>query len=492
MKFYKEKVKELMKKKQYSKNRLAALIGSSHTAVSTWLEGKHVPKERNIILLSRVLEVPVNKISNMEVVEDISNDISGYFQGWGSSLDKEKKELDDPCLKAMKEIENIKSEQYRLRTVTRAFMSTMQSMLYVKNYHGEYILANESYLNSIGLDINVKIIGKNDAEILSQKVAKVNHIQDISIMNTGKSLINKTIKFPFYHKRIKWCVMSKVPLRDKNRNIVGIVASFTDISEEIKLRKQDKMLNDAIKQTNAAVGIVSISSGKRKYVWANDPMLNNLGYSNDDLKRNYFCWLDNVIKKEDMTKLLEYIDDSEKKVRSTSFSYLHPITGKKKNYIIKSSKVKDSKLVYHCLYDETEKKRIENEKENLMTACRLLASCIDDTRTACFIGEYKNTKLELVQYIYRNKKSYKYIDDLTDWKDIYDPKQRDELVLMAKNNKYPRKTIYNVIKKDGTTGTIEEKVRVLEENGKKYFFSFVTEIEKQENIEVFYPDIDDF
>jgi len=487
MKFYKEKVQDLMREKQYSKNKLATLTGLSHTAVSSWVTGRRVPRDYNVVLLAKALKVSVNEISDMEEVEDISAELSGYFQGWGASFDKNKKELDDPCIRAINEIENIKVEQYRLRTVVRAFMSTTHSMLYVKNYQGEYIVANESYLKAIGLDININIIGKIDKDIMSQKVSETNNTQDMSIINTGKTEIKKLIKFPFPHNKIKWCVMTKVPLRDNRLNIVGMAASFTDITEERSLRRQDEMLKEVIRQSKAAVGIVSIVSGRRKFVYANDALLEIIGYTREDFNKNFSCWFMNIAE-NDRERVQEFLDNFLLPERTISFNYQYPNTGKIKYLTIKSSSVKDSNLTYNCIYDETEKAEREREKEKLLACFELLADFIDTIDTAVFIGEYEDTTIDLVEYLYRDEKTYKYIDDTEKWEDILDPEQRTELLELAKNKKYPKTMRYNIIKKNCGICTIEEKTWVKEVNGKKYFFSAVKDIKKQDKVEVLYFD----
>ncbi len=361
MEFYKEKLHEIIEKDKITLRKLAKLMGISHATISLWLAGKSVPRERNIYMMARVLNISVKEISDLEDIEDINAEVSGYFQGWGTSLNKDKQELEDPCIKAMKQIENIKNEQYRLRSVIRAFMLTSHSMLYAKNYHGDYIVANEHYLKAIGLNTNINIIGKKDSDIMSRKTAVKNSTQDLSIINTGKPIVKKSFKFPFPNSKIKYCIMSKVPLRDSKQNIVGIVASFTDITETEKIRRHDKMMIEAIKQCDSAIGITRIiSSDKRTFVFANESLNKILGFNanalNEDMNRINECILE-----EDKAKMDEYIASYKKNFRKTTVKYKHPVTSEVKYLTFKSTKVKDSNLYYHWVYDDTEK--YKNSKE---------------------------------------------------------------------------------------------------------------------------------
>ena len=486
MEFYKEKLEKVLTEKKFTKSKLAKLIGVTQPAVGAWIRGQRVPRERNVAMMAKALDIPVDEISNLKKIADISEEVSGYFQGWGSSLNKNKTELDDPCIKAIKEIENIKSEQYRLRTVTRAFMSTMQSMLYVKSYYGKYIVANESYLKAIGLDVNINIIGKTDKDIMSMKNAASNDTQDMSIINTGKPLINKSIKFPFTNSKIKWCVMTKVPLRDNKQNIIGMVASFADITEEKKLRKQDEILNEAIKQCHVGISVISNISGKRKIEFINEASENIFGYDKEEIKKDPLCWYKNV-KKSDRHKIDQYTSDIINPERRTSVCYTNPSTGREMYLWFESYKVKDSSLFYNCVYDATDYVKNEQEKEKLFTGFNLLIDFLDKTGSAVFVGEYSDTTLDLVSYVYRNKKAYNYIDENKKWEDILDPKQRNELLTSANVKKYPKIMKYNIIK-NSEICTIEEKLWLKELNGNKYFFSVIRDIERQDNVEVAYPD----
>jgi PAS domain-containing protein len=615
MKFYNRVFEKHMIEKKISQAKLSKLIGVTQPAVGAWIKGKRIPKERNVAMISKALKIPASEISDLDDVEDISTEVSGYFQGWGASLDKNKMELDDPCIQAIQVIENIKSEQYRLRTVTRAFMSTMHSMLYVKSYYGKYIVANESYIKAIGLDININIIGKTDKDIMSQKVAAVNDTQDMSIINTGKSIINKSLRFPFPNSKIKWCVMTKVPLRDNNQNIVGMVASFADITEERKLRRQDEILNEAIrhcnvavavvsevsdvkkfeyindalvkilgysredfkkdfycwcnsvvepdkykmdsylsnykleegsvavhyinpltkkekylwfessrikdsnfiynciydeteywkkeqereklykeremlneviKQGNTAVGVTSIVSNRRKYIYSNDALVKILGYSREDFKKDFYCWCNSIVE-PDKYKMDSYLSN-DKQEKAVSFYYNNPKSGKEEYLTLKTTNVKDSNYRYNSVYDDTEKRIKEISEKKVFATFKLLAGFIDNINSAVFIHELINNQGTNIKCVYRNSKSYEYIDYGQDFHDIYDSQQRNEILEIKASEKYPKILRYNVVKKSNKLCTIEEKVWIQKEDNKTFTFSIIKEIEKQEKVEIIFND----
>ena len=488
MKFFYKKVQELIKQKGLSINKLAMLSGVTQPAASAWLKGKALPRERSVVLMAKALGVSTLDISDLEESEEMSEKIAGYFQGWGASLSKSKKEMDDPCEAAINNIENIKQEQYRLKTVTNAFMTTMQSMLYVKNFYGEYIVANESYLKAVGLDININIIGQTDKDFMSQKVAAVNTTEDMVVINTGKIIINKTVKFPFPNAKIKHCVMTKVPLRDDKQNIVGVVASFTDITDEFKFRKQGEMLKEAIIRCNAAIAIVFQKKNKRELVYANDTFLEILGCSSEDVKKDFFCWFKNV-DINDMESFGEFLDNYPEDNREISFKYKYPGNSEAKYLTIRTSNVKDVNLTYNVLSDETEKYKKELKHKEFINNQKILSALIENFDSAIFIGDFNDFSLSYAQdYIYRNKKSYEFINKDNPRSSLFESSQREKLIELDKQKKYPRILIFNAVKTDGSKCTVEEKLSVYEINEKKYCFFVINEIEQKNEIEVYYPD----
>ena len=491
MNFYKEKVSELLSVKLVSMNRLATLIGVSQTAVSTWIKGSAKPRERNIVLMAKALNVSVSEISDMKDIEDIYSEVSGYFQGWGASLTKSKIELEDPCFRAMKEIDCIKQEQHRLRTVISAFMSTMQSMIYVKNYYGEYIVANESYLKAVGISLDKKIVGKKDTDIMSYQNALKNDIQDMSIVNTGKPIINKIVKVPFLNKKIKRCIMTKVPLRVNEQNIAGVVASFTDVTGEYELHKKEIMLREAINRTKTAIGINGLDTSlNRKLIYMNDAMCKIFGYSKEELGKDLLCWKKNVVV-NDFKKVDEFLNSTAIEEKRISFRYNDRVSGNIKHIFFRSSGIEGSNLRYCSCFDETEKVMKEQERGILLTGFKLLAGLVDKTNTAVFVGEYQERTMNLVEYVYRNKKSYEFFGDDIIWGDCIVQEHREEAIRLSDINRYPKTMRFNVIKRDGSLCSIEERTWLQKENGKTYFLSVFRDIQQQDKVEIsFFDDLE--
>jgi hypothetical protein len=347
-------------------------------------------------------------------------------------------------------------------------------------------LANEAYMKVHGLDIQCNILGKTDKDIMSQRTASLNNTVDMSIINTGKPVLNKIIKLPFPHTGIKWCIMNKIPLRDNRLNIVGMTASFIDITKEREVGKREEILRSAVNQANAAIGVFSIlDSGRMKSAYINNALLSIIGFSRKEFEHNPLCWLKNVVDSEK-----EYVQNYFKKVdlreNSISFGFTDRATGSRKNITIKSSGIKDENLLFQCWYDETEKISEEREKEQLLAELNLLSRFIDKTNSAVFIGEYIDYSNFIYRHIYKNKKSYEYIDDIMKWNSIIVPEHLDEALKMDNIIKHPKIMKYNIYNRKHKVVSVEVKNWEDNLNGKIYFFSVVKEIERIEKPEIIF------
>ncbi|MEA3452548.1 MAG: PAS domain S-box protein [Bacteroidota bacterium] len=128
-----------------------------------------------------------------------------------------------------KEITNLKNQ---LEILT----NNLPAHVYYKDKNLRYILANNSYANS--LDIEIKsIIGKTDYDILSIKRAKELEKLDEIVLSENRAILNFEIKGIDIKMTEKWWSVSKVPFFDGAGKIAGIVGIVYDITEQKKNRE---------------------------------------------------------------------------------------------------------------------------------------------------------------------------------------------------------------------------------------------------------------
>ncbi|WP_271023013.1 GGDEF domain-containing protein [Rhizobium sp. RCAM05973] len=126
-----------------------------------------------------------------------------------------------------------------------AMINYVPDFIYAKDRDGRFLFANRAIVLNNGFTHVDELIGLTDAEI--HPMADAHKIDEVErrVMETGKPDLGVE------ERRMKgegWLMMSRVPLRDQNGNIIGVVGASRDISarkraEEL-MSAQTKLLHD--------------------------------------------------------------------------------------------------------------------------------------------------------------------------------------------------------------------------------------------------------
>lgn len=126
-----------------------------------------------------------------------------------------------------------------------AMINYVPDFIYAKDRDGRFLFANRAIVLNNGFTHVDELIGLTDAEI--HPMADAHKIDEVErrVMETGEPDLGVE------EQRLKgagWLMMSRVPLRDRNDNIIGVVGASRDISarkraEEL-MSAQTKLLHD--------------------------------------------------------------------------------------------------------------------------------------------------------------------------------------------------------------------------------------------------------
>lgn len=118
-------------------------------------------------------------------------------------------------------------------------MDTIPQLISWKNVEGKYLGANRAFMDFFGVDNILQVVGKNTAEIISDKVYREwsNKI-DASVLDSKESFRKIRQKVSDINGIDAWIEINKVPLRDQGERIVGILTTAENITKEQNLEKQ--------------------------------------------------------------------------------------------------------------------------------------------------------------------------------------------------------------------------------------------------------------
>lgn len=135
------------------------------------------------------------------------------------------------------------------KNLLRALIDSMPDFIFVKDSQSRFITANNRMLEVLHAETVDKIVGTTDFVLApNEEAAKQYFINEQKIIQTGKPMINKEEIGLDESGRERHLSFTKVPFRDSEKNIAGIVGIGRDITKqkqaEAKLREQAQNLQE--------------------------------------------------------------------------------------------------------------------------------------------------------------------------------------------------------------------------------------------------------
>ena len=129
--------------------------------------------------------------------------------------------------------QQIKAEKNLLRTL----IDNLPDAIYFKDKNARKLISNKTDYELLGGTTEEDCIGKTDLEVLPYDEGIVGYSHDMKILKSGESLINFEQYFiPKTGKPI-WLLTTKLPLRNEQHEIVGLLGIGRNITQE-KLAEQ--------------------------------------------------------------------------------------------------------------------------------------------------------------------------------------------------------------------------------------------------------------
>ena len=171
-------------------------------------------------------------------------------------------------------------ELRRERKLLRTLIDNLPVTIYVKDSECRKIIANRLDLDFIGAETEAEVLGKTDLELYNTEIAQRGYDDDLQVINTGKSVINREEIFYDEAGSERWLLTSKIPFPDELGNIIGLVGIGREITEQKQAQEKILRLSKAIEQSPVSIEITDLN-GIIEYV--NPKFCEATGYSFDEI-----------------------------------------------------------------------------------------------------------------------------------------------------------------------------------------------------------------
>jgi len=149
-----------------------------------------------------------------------------------------------------REAENKLNEEHRL---LRTIVDNIPISIYAKDLQYKKTLANKSELKHLGMESESEILGKTDFEIYGESIASSTMPEDQRVICEGQSILGEVKPMG----NDTWALISKLPLRNENEQIVGMVGISIDYTERKKTQEQLSIFLNLFDNISDAVQVIT-------------------------------------------------------------------------------------------------------------------------------------------------------------------------------------------------------------------------------------------
>jgi len=169
-------------------------------------------------------------------------------------------------------------EALRLReSYLSAIIENQPGLLWLKDLNGRFLVVNDQFSTSCGLDNPEFLFGKTDLEIWPQELAIRYMADDLRVIKSGKPY---TVEEPISDQgEIKWFETFKTPIIDKQGVVIGTTGFSREITERKQAEEELRQSEELLRVTLAnIIDPVFITDNDGNFTFICSNVTNTLGY----------------------------------------------------------------------------------------------------------------------------------------------------------------------------------------------------------------------
>lgn len=209
------------------------------------------------------------------------------------------------------DITNIKRTENSLREsrqLLQDVLDTVPVRVFWKDRQFQYLGCNLPFAHDANMEKPEQLIGKTDYDLVWHEQSDLYRTDDKHVIETGVAKLGYEEMQTTPSGGLIWLRTSKVPLRDPEGNIIGVLGTYEDITEQ-------KRISHAL-HINAERLSLSLKAGRvgiwefwpfQEKVFYNDSWFTILGYSPTEFPQHYNTWRD-LLHPDDVAQAEAYVN----------------------------------------------------------------------------------------------------------------------------------------------------------------------------------------
>lgn len=148
---------------------------------------------------------------------------------------------------------------------------------FAKDAQSRMICASRAILERFGLSQESEIIGTTDYDYFPEHIADAFVRDDQEVLRTGRPLLNRVEAWYNEHRLLDWFLTSKMPLRDRNGAVVGIMGT-------VQTYEGKRRMILPVSQVEQAVEVIRSNFGEKLLA---EEIAARVGFSSRQLHRRF-------------------------------------------------------------------------------------------------------------------------------------------------------------------------------------------------------------
>ncbi|HMI87031.1 MAG TPA: chemotaxis protein CheB [Polyangiaceae bacterium] len=140
------------------------------------------------------------------------------------------------------------------RYLLNSLLATIPDAIYFKDARGKFIRANLGMAARLGLDDPSEAVGKTALDLPDSEAALALHRQDEHVLKTGEAQHYQLERRISREGTEVWDLVTRLPLRDKKDEVVGIIGIFRDVTEQ---QRAERKIEDAVRRRDQFLAMLS-------------------------------------------------------------------------------------------------------------------------------------------------------------------------------------------------------------------------------------------
>ena len=184
--------------------------------------------------------------------------LDGRRETWSSTTKMALRDADDRIVGTFGISRDVTDEKIakallaRERDLLRTIIDNIPDLIFVKDRAGRYILANAGGIRQLGAESIDDVVGKTDYDFSPPELACEYVADDQIVMRSGESLIDQELNAQGPDGKTVCMSTSKVPLRDAEGKVWGLVGIGRDITRRKLAQENLQKAMDLAKSANLA------------------------------------------------------------------------------------------------------------------------------------------------------------------------------------------------------------------------------------------------